>query len=89
MTNAPKKIWAEPDGETLIIHNGSPDLEGLIATGYIHEYTRADIAQARIAQLEGHISRLVLEIETTKAEAARVPHSRGLNPRVKALKETS
>jgi hypothetical protein len=50
---------------------------------------RGTEAKARIAKLEGYISRLVLEIETTKAEAARVPHSRGLNPRVKALKETN
>jgi aromatic ring hydroxylase len=57
MTDAPDKIWAEPDGETLIIHNVDPDLERFIATGYLHEYTRTDISQARIAELEDLIGR--------------------------------
>jgi hypothetical protein len=46
MTDAPEKLWVEPDGETLIIHNGSSDLEALIATGYLHEYTPTDVAEA-------------------------------------------
>ena len=51
MTDAPEKIWAEPDGETLIIHNGNSDLEALIATGYLHEYIRTDVAEARTDKL--------------------------------------
>jgi hypothetical protein len=39
----------------------------------------------KLAALEAHVSRLVLVTETMKAEAARAPHSRGLNPRVKAI----
>jgi hypothetical protein len=57
MTDAPEKIWAEPDGETLIIHNGDPDLERFIATGYLHEYTRTDISQAKIAELEAALAK--------------------------------
>jgi hypothetical protein len=52
MTDAPEKLWVEPDGETLIIHNGSSDLEALISTGYLHKYTRTDVADARIKELE-------------------------------------
>tara|TARA_R110000851_G_scaffold113087_1_gene237593 strand:+ start:596 stop:883 length:288 start_codon:yes stop_codon:yes gene_type:complete len=51
MTDAPEKLWVEPDGETLIIHNGSSDLEELIATGYLHEYTRTDITDALVEEL--------------------------------------
>tara|TARA_R110000851_G_scaffold292411_1_gene446892 strand:+ start:201 stop:866 length:666 start_codon:yes stop_codon:yes gene_type:complete len=39
----------------------------------------------KLAALETQVSRLVLINETMKAEAARAPHSRGLNPRVKAI----
>jgi hypothetical protein len=52
MTDAPEKLWVEPDGETLIIHNGSSDLEALISTGYLYEYTRTDVTEARIKELE-------------------------------------
>jgi hypothetical protein len=56
MTDAPEKLWVEPDGETLIFHNGSSDLEELIATGCLHEYTRTDMAQARIKELEAALA---------------------------------
>lgn len=42
MSDMPKEIWAEQDGDDIIIHNNSPDLEGLIATGYLSHYTRTD-----------------------------------------------
>lgn len=56
MTDAPEKLWVEPDGETLIIHNGSSDLEALISTGYLHEYTRTDTADARVKELEAALA---------------------------------
>ena len=52
---------------------------------FIDELTKV---QARTDELEASLGRLTLEIETTKAEAARKPHSKGLNPRVEALKGT-
>ncbi|MEH6505034.1 MAG: hypothetical protein V7786_02075 [Sulfitobacter litoralis] len=45
MTEAPERIWAEPDGEDIIIHNGKPNLEALISTGYLSEYVRSDLAR--------------------------------------------
>lgn len=57
MTDAPERIWAEPDGSEIIIHNGAPDLKGLIATGYLHEYIRADTVQALVeAAREGRVA---------------------------------
>jgi cobalamin biosynthesis Mg chelatase CobN len=47
MTDVPEKLWVEPDGETLIIHNGISDLDAIISTGYLYEYTRTDVADAR------------------------------------------
>ena len=41
--DAPERIWAEPDGDTILIHNGAPNLAGLIATGYLTEYIRVDL----------------------------------------------
>lgn len=72
---APERIWAEPDGEDIIIHNGAPDLAALIATGYLHEYTRTDIHQAaldRIAELEGELGWY-----GEQALLARLIHSEG------------
>jgi hypothetical protein len=43
MTCAPERIWAETDGENIIIHNGSDNLDALIKTGYLFEYIRADL----------------------------------------------
>ena len=43
MTDAPELIWAEPDGGDILVHNGDPALERLIATGYLYEYRRADL----------------------------------------------
>ena len=54
----PVTIWAEPDGGDTTIHNGDPKLEALIATGYLYEYTRADIPKARIEELETENKRL-------------------------------
>lgn len=35
----PDALWAEMDGvDEVIIHNGRPDLEDLIATGYLRKY---------------------------------------------------
>ena len=47
-----EKLWVEPDGETLIIHNGISDLDAIISTGYLYEYTRTDVADARYNKLE-------------------------------------
>lgn len=47
--SAPDKIWAEPDGGDIIVHNGADDLEGLIATGCLYEYVRADLLRAQLA----------------------------------------
>lgn len=44
MTEAPERIWAEPDGDTIIVHNGAENLDDLIATGYLYEYVRKDVA---------------------------------------------
>lgn len=41
--DAPERIWAEPDGGSILIHNGAPNLAGLIATGYLTEYIRVDL----------------------------------------------
>ena len=70
MTDAPEKLWVEPDGETLIIHNGSSDLEALIATGYLHEYTRTDVTDARIEELETALLECREEIEGLYQDAA-------------------
>ena len=43
MDDAPERIWAELDGDSILVHNGNPDLEALIYTGYLHEYVRADL----------------------------------------------
>ena len=51
MSNAPECIWVEPDGDTIIIHNGASNLEALIATGYLTKYIRADSAYAALAKL--------------------------------------
>jgi hypothetical protein len=71
MTDAPEKIWVEPDGETLIIHNGSSDLEALIATGCLHEYTRTDVADARIKELEKELGHCIYELNRADS---RKPH---------------
>ena len=44
MTDAPKRIWAELDGDDIIFHNNAPDLKALISTGYLHQYHRADLS---------------------------------------------
>lgn len=56
MNEAPEIIWAEPDGiHDIIIHNGASNLDGLIATGYLTKYVRAD----RIEELEAKLERAV------------------------------
>lgn len=45
---APRTIWAEPDGDEVLIHNGAEDLEQLIHTGYLYEYIRCDIHAAEL-----------------------------------------
>tara|TARA_R110002167_G_scaffold74809_9_gene209124 strand:+ start:1446 stop:1697 length:252 start_codon:yes stop_codon:yes gene_type:complete len=52
MSNAPETLWAEPDGDDILIRNGAVDLEALITTGDLYEYVRADIAQARMDRME-------------------------------------
>jgi hypothetical protein len=54
MNDAPEKIWAGPDMDDKGNHweNGDWDCrKGLVSPFYI-EYTRSDIAQARIEKLE-------------------------------------
>ncbi len=48
MSEAPERIWAERDGEGIIVH---PDGE-LMWTGYVHEYIRADLVHAEIDQMK-------------------------------------
>lgn len=47
---APETIWAEPDGDEILIHNGAEDLDQLIHTGYLYEYTRTDLLDKRMAE---------------------------------------
>jgi len=51
MSKAPERIWVAPDGGDIIIHNGKPNLDTLIAAGHISEYVRAD----RIEKLEADL----------------------------------
>lgn len=62
MSEAPKVIWAEPDGDEIIIHNGKPNLEGLMATGCLTKYHHDDTVtalQAKVARLEAENKRLL------------------------------
>ena len=45
----PERIWVELDGGEIVIHNNAPDLNALIATGYLTKYTRDDLVQAAVA----------------------------------------
>jgi uncharacterized Zn finger protein (UPF0148 family) len=86
MIDAPDRLWVDPTGVDeldMYIAHASDTMDYL---NMDISYTRDDIGHAQRAALETQISRLVLVIETMKAEAARKPHSRGLNPRVKAIK---
>ena len=65
-TDAPEQIWAEPDGGDLIIHNGAKNLEALISTGYLFEYTRSDLVAAKDAT----IANLVEALEWRPIETA-------------------
>ena len=46
---APERIWVELDGGEIVIHNNAPNLNALIATGYLTKYTRDDLVQAAVA----------------------------------------
>jgi hypothetical protein len=68
MTDAPETIWATPEtksdaGMVSDAYKGMP---------YATEYTRTDISQARIAQLEG-----VVKWYGEQARLARLIHSEG------------
>ena len=53
MSEAPERLWVEPDGDDIIIHNGAHDLDALISTGYLFEYVRADhIEELRKEKME-------------------------------------
>lgn len=72
MGEAPEKIWAEPDGDDIIVHK-DPEI---MWTGYLHEYTRTDIHKAALAEKDAEIARLRAQLDgsaTTPADAARVP----------------
>ena len=79
MTDAPDTMWIEPDGDDFIIHNGKKDLPDLIATGYLYEYIRADLSDARVAQAR----------EDALREAARVLLDAMPNITAKPLAEMS
>ena len=66
-----EKLWVEPDGETLIIHNGISDLDAIVSTGYLHEYTRTDVAEARIKELERELGHCIYELDR---DGSRKPH---------------
>jgi hypothetical protein len=46
---APERIWAKPNIGRMILHNPAPNLDALIARGYLTEYVRADLVQAAVA----------------------------------------
>ena len=72
MSNAPERIWAEPDGGNIIIHNGASNLAALIATGYLTEYIRADLMAELVEALRwyGEVGRLARLI-TREGDAGR------------------
>ena len=79
--DAPETIWAEPDGDEILIHNGAEDLDQLIHTGYLYEYTLKATSDARIAELERQLfnSRRrcnALEIQATKTRNAALDEAR-------------
>jgi hypothetical protein len=46
---APERIWAKPNIGRIILYNPAPNLDALIARGYLTEYVRADLVQAAVA----------------------------------------
>tara|TARA_R110000782_G_scaffold21685_13_gene58118 strand:+ start:1135 stop:1401 length:267 start_codon:yes stop_codon:yes gene_type:complete len=83
MTDMPEKLWAEPDGETLIIHNGISDLDAIVSTGYLHEYTRTDLAEAEYERGFGDGCRHIQE----DYEAGERLELRAAQARIKELEE--
>jgi hypothetical protein len=64
MTDAPEKIWVHYEAETDdATWSEYPDTDGVADFNHYGEYTRTDIAQARIAELEAE-----LKIITDRAE---------------------
>jgi hypothetical protein len=58
MTDAPEKIWVHYEAETDdATWSEYPDTDGVADFNHYGEYTRTDIAQARIAQLKLALTR--------------------------------
>ena len=55
---APETIWAEPDGDEILIHNGAEDLDQLIQTGYLYEYTLKSTADEALSTLQARVTEL-------------------------------
>lgn len=58
MSDLPEELWVEPDGGDILIHNGDPDLDGLIATGFLTKYVRDDHSEALEAQVKAAVEAL-------------------------------
>jgi hypothetical protein len=61
----PETIWAEPHGDEIVIHNKAENLDDLISTGYLRKYTRDDIYEAHVKELEDNINLKADWIEAT------------------------
>lgn len=69
MSDAPEILWAEPDGDTIIIHNGASNLEALIATGYLTKYIRADLMAELVEVLQGSRETILQLVNSRGSEA--------------------
>jgi len=95
MSDAPKRIWAGHDGDNIIVHNGEHDLQGLIATGYLHEYIRADLVAELVQAAEDAEYDLLQWLECAKFLEAvgfnvddTAPAVERLTAALRAIKET-
>jgi hypothetical protein len=61
----PETIWAEPHGDEIVIHNNAENLDDLISTGYLRKYTRDDIYESHVKELEDNINLKADWIEAT------------------------
>jgi hypothetical protein len=84
MSEAPERIWVAPDGEDIIIHNGQPNLDTLIAAGHMSEYVSA----SRIKELEAELAKATEALEKVQAFVRELePYADQGNTLVPALRE--
>ena len=53
----PKVLWAEADGDAVLIHNGNPTLEVMVDTGLLTKFHRDDVVVALVKERDSLLER--------------------------------